>query len=127
MSPARKGEQKVREDLRLHSEPTDEFMLLIAEANALAANERPAPVSAKAILPGDLEAEVQRATAGALLAQAKAHAGRSLSEIGKRAGLTKQRVAEILDSENLEVDTIARLAAAMGYELGSLKTESCGK
>lgn len=59
----------------------------------------------------------KRAAAGALLAQAKAHAGRSLSEIGKRAGLTKQRVAAILESENLEVDTIARLAAAMGYEL----------
>jgi hypothetical protein len=116
MSARRKTKQKVRKDLHLDSEPTDEFMNL-AKANAFAGKERRAPSRARATRPADLEGVIQRATAGALLSKAKEQAGRSLSEIGKKTGMTKQRVAQILESENLEVGTMARLAAAMGYEL----------
>ena len=117
MSPTRKARQKVRRDLHLDSQPTEEFMNLVAEANTFAGTERRAPSRARATHPTDLEAAVQRATAGALLSKAKEQAGRSLSEIGKKTGMTKQRVAQILESENLELSTMARVAAAMGYEL----------
>lgn len=62
-------------------------------------------------------AAVQRATAGAPLSKAKEQAGRSLAEIGKMTGMTKLRVAQILESENIEVGTMVRVAAAMGYQL----------
>lgn len=117
MSVTRKAKQKVRKDLHLDSEPTAEFMSLLSEANAFAGKKRRAPPRARATSPAELEAAVQRATAGALLSKAKEQAGRSLSEIGKKTGMTKQRVAQILESDNLEVGTMARVAAAMGYQL----------
>lgn len=43
-------------------------------------------------------------------------AGRSLSDIGATLGVSRQRVSEILASENLELQTMVRVAAC-GYEM----------
>lgn len=109
--------QEMQRDLNLDSLPTDEFMDLVARANASAANLRPAGPSARAITSDELESAVLEATAAELLAKAKEASGRSFAEIGADLGVSRQRASEILGSDNLEVKTFVRAAAALGYEL----------
>lgn len=111
-----KEKQQVRDDLNLDSLPDDEFMELVAAANAAAVTPRPAGSAAQATTPAELEATVQKGTAGELLARAKKTAGRSFADIATALGVSRQRVAEILESPNIELQTMVRVAAAMGYE-----------
>lgn len=108
--------QQVQAELNLDSLPDDEFMELAAQVRAAGQAPRPASPRAAATTPDALEAAIQRATAGELLAEAKERAHRSLTEIGDVLGVSRQRVSEILDSRNLELQTVVRVAAAMGYE-----------
>lgn len=109
--------RQLQRDLNLDSLPDDEFMQLVAEANSAAAAPRTAGPPARETTPEALEALVQEATAAELLARAKQASGRSYAELGAGLGVSRQRAAEILGSENLEVRTLVRAAAALGYEL----------
>lgn len=107
--------QRVQADLNLDTLPDDEFMELAAQVRA-AATPRPAGDRVVATAPDELEGTIQRATAGELLAEAKARRPRSNAAIGATLGVSRQRVAEILESRNLELQTIVRVAASLGYE-----------
>ena len=73
--------------------------------------------AAPGITPDDIVSCVEIATAGALLALAEKAAGHSHSELGRALGVSRQRVKEIMESGNLEIETMVRVAAACGYEL----------
>ena len=108
---------QVKESLQLGTLPDDELMKLIAQANTAAQSPRPSGIAAPGITPDDIVSCVEIATAGALLALAEKAAGHSHSDLGRALGVSRQRVKEIMESGNLEIETMARVAAACGYEL----------
>lgn len=63
----------------------------------------------------ETELVVQRV--GELLAAARAQSGKSLSELGEALGVTRGRVGQLEHAENLNVDTLVRFAAALGYSV----------
>ena len=90
-------------------------MELVAEANRLALSPRPSNVSGPGVTPQQIRAAVAVGTAGALLAQAKAAAGRTHEAIGLELGVTRQAVQEAMESDNPKISTLVRLAAVCGY------------
>ena len=118
MSYSIEAKRRVQAHLDLAELPDDEFMALIDETNQIEAsgNARPAGY-AQGTAPGELRKSVERATASALLAQAKSAAGVSNAAIARDLSVSRQRITEILGSRNLEVATMVRVAAAVGYEV----------
>ena len=43
---------------------------------------------------------------------------RSLSTVGSKAGVSRARVQQIEQSDNIEIATLVRVAAACGYQVG---------
>ncbi len=116
MKQTHNDKARVRRDLNLSALPSDEFMRLLAEANAASANPRPAGDAAKRAASTDLEKVVQAATAAELLRRAKTASKRSYATVAAHLGVTRQRAEQIIKSDNLELETLVRTAAAMGYE-----------
>lgn len=108
--------RQVQVDLNLDALPDDEFMEIAVQVRAAAQASRPAGPHAVATTPDALEVTVQKATAAEPLAAAKARKHRSLNDIGSALGVSRQRVSEILASENMELQTVVRVAAALEYE-----------
>ncbi len=70
--------------------------------------------------PNELAAEVERLyveqSLGKVLAALRAERHKTLQEVGDALGITRSRVAHLERGENAKLDTIARFAAALGFE-----------
>jgi hypothetical protein len=90
--------EEVRDALGLADLPGDELTQLLDEA-------------------GDqsLEQAIVARSVGTLLAEARAQSGRTLREVGAAAGVSFGRIQQLEQSENVEVSTLVRVAAALGY------------
>lgn len=117
MKYTRKQKEQVKELLNLDKLPDEEFMRLLDAANAAAESPQPAGPTAKRMTPSELESITQAATASELLRRAKKASRRTFAQVGEQLGVSRQRAAEIVRSDNMELDTLVRTAAAMGYEL----------
>ncbi len=108
--------QQVQDEQHLDELPDDEFMAMLAEANTLALTPRVETDSDEGTTPNAIRRMIDSASLGALLSRAEAAANCSHAEVGRLLGVTRQRVGEILDSDNMKVDTLVRFAAACGYD-----------
>ena len=113
-SQDRKAE--VRAALQLDSEPTDEFMTLLAELGDGDVAAGPVvPVPARSYTPDEIEEVIINGTTGDLLARARG--GRTLASIGEKVGVTRARIQQLERSTNIEIATFVRVAKACGYEV----------
>jgi DNA-binding phage protein len=113
-SQNRKAE--VRAALQLDSEPTDEFMTLLAElGDGDVASGPVVPVPTRSYTPDEIEEVVINGTTGELLARARG--GRTLASIGEKVGVTRARIQQLERSTNIEIATFVRVAKACGYEV----------
>jgi len=110
--------KQVKEALRLTELPDDGFMELLAKAGDADVVAAPRPRrTRRGYRPDEIETIVLEGAVGALLAHAREEAKRSLTAVGTRAGVTRARVQQIEQSENIEVATLVRVAAACGYRV----------
>lgn len=108
----------VRAALQLDSEPTDEFMSLLAElGDGEVASGPDAPVALRSYTPAEIEEIVIDGRTGDLLARARSEAGRSLASIGEEVGVTRARIQQLEQSTNIEIATFVRVAEACGYQV----------
>lgn len=107
---------EVKEMLQLDSEPTDEFVALLAELGDgdVAAGPK-VLVPARSCTPGEIEEIVINGTTGDLLARARG--SRTLASVGEEAGVTRARIQQLERSANIEIATFVRVALACGYEV----------
>ncbi len=104
--------------LQLDSEPTDEFMSLLAELGDSDVVRGPdVPVALRSYTPAEIEQIVIDGTTGDLLARARSEAGRSLASIGEEVGVTRARIQQLEQSTNIEIATFVRVAEACGYQV----------
>ena len=54
-------------------------------------------------------------TSGELLAHARRQNQQTLDVVGRSAGVTRARVQQIEHSDNVELSTLVKIAAALGY------------
>lgn len=109
---------EVQAMLHLDELPDDEFMALLAELGENEVVAGPPPSSnARAYTPDEIEQIVITGTVGALLAEARRKAGESLAGIATRVNVTRTRVQQIEQSENIEITTLVRIASACGYQV----------
>ncbi len=107
---------EVRTALQLDSEPTDEFMTLLAElGDGDVASGPVVPVPTRSYTPDEIEDVVINGTTGELLARARG--GRTLASIGEKVGVTRARIQQLERSTNIEIATFVRVAKACGYEV----------
>jgi hypothetical protein len=112
----RKSKAQVQADLQLDKRPDDYFMRLVAEAGDEDVVRGPAlGPSVRAYTPKEIGEAVVEGTVGKLLAQARSESGHSLRAVGAEAGVSRARIQQIEHSENIEVATLVRIAAACGY------------
>ncbi len=113
-SQDRKAE--VQAALQLDSEPTDEFMTLLAELGDGDVAAGPVvPVPTRSYTPDEIEEVVINGTTGDLLARARG--GRTLASIGEKVGVTRARIQQLERNSNIEIATFVRVAKACGYEV----------
>jgi DNA-binding XRE family transcriptional regulator len=114
----RRSKAEVQKNLHLAEPPDDAFMDLLETAGEDDFVDGPPPgPNARHYTPAEIEGIIAGASAGKLLAQARRESGRSLAEVGEAAGVSRARVQQIERSENIEVATLVRIAAACGYEV----------
>lgn len=114
-----KSKKEVQEALGLHEPPDDAFMALLAtvgESDVVGGPECTREVRTYA--PDEIEKIFLDAAVGSLLAHARDESKRSLSAVGDAAGVSRARVQQIERSENIEIATLVRVAAACGYQVG---------
>jgi hypothetical protein len=116
---SRKSKARAQANLQLNELPDDDFMRLLAEAGDEDVVSGPAlGAAARVYTPEAIAEEVIQGTIGTLLARARSESGRSLGDIGAEVGVTRARIQQIEHSENIEVATLVRIAAACGYQVG---------
>lgn len=114
-----KSKKDVRASLELDTPPDDAFMALldaVGDSDVVAGPRRRRTV--RAYEPAEIERIVLEGAVGALLAHARGESRRSLSAVGTEAGVTRARVQQIEQSDNIEIATLVRVAAACGYQVG---------
>lgn len=116
-----KTKEEVRDILGLAELPDDEFMELLEAAGGEETVTGVSPVGGEGYTPKELHAEFQEAlvarTVGDLLSQARDQSGASLRRAGRVLGLSHSRVQQLEASENLEVATLVRVAAGLGFRV----------
>jgi hypothetical protein len=118
MSDSTRTNQQVQADLGLQEPPSDRLMSLIAQAGDGEFVEGPLPGSdARSYTPIEIEGVVVTATVGELMLRMRQEAGKSLRAAARAADVSAARIQQIERSENIEVATLVRLAAAAGYEV----------
>jgi DNA-binding phage protein len=114
-----KSKEEVQAALGLNAPPDDAFMALLAKVgDADVINGPPRTHPVRAYEPDEIEKVVLEGVVGSLLAHARDEAKRSLSIVGAEAGISRARVQQIEHSNNIEVATLVRVAAACGYQVG---------
>ena len=114
-----KSKKAVKAALGLDTLPDDAFMALLAkvgDADVVAGPRRTHAV--RAYEPDEIEKVVLEGAVGSLLAHARGESERSLSTVGSEAGVSRARVQQIEQSDNIEIATLVRVAAACGYQVG---------
>ncbi len=107
---------EVQAALQLDSEPTDEFMALLAElGDGDVATGPSVHASTRSYTPGEIEEVVINGTTGELLARARG--SRTLASVGEEAGVTRARIQQLERSANIEIATFVRVAGACGYQV----------
>lgn len=115
----KKTKAEVQDELQLDTQPSDEFMQLLAEVGDDDVVTGPAlGERAWTYTPDEIEETVINGTVGALLAEARSESDRSLAEVGAKVGVTRARIQQIERSDNIEIATLVRFAAACGYVVG---------
>ena len=115
----KKSKEEVKAALGLDIAPDDAFVALLAKvgnADVVAGSRRTHAVRAYA--PDEIERVVFEGAVGALLARARDECKRSLQSVGTEAGVSRARVQQIEHSDNIEIATLVRVAAACGYRVG---------
>lgn len=113
-----KSKADVKAKLYLKELPDDGFMKLLKEAGDGDIVEGPyLDETSRAYTPDEIEETMVGGVVGSLLAQARSESGRSLAAIGADTGVTRARIQQIERSENIEVATLVRFAAACGYQV----------
>ncbi len=114
-----KSKEAVKAALGLDILPDDAFMALLAnvgDADVVAGPRHTHAVRAYA--PDEIERVVLEGAVGSLLAHARDECKRSLHAVGTEAGVSRARVQQIEHSDNIEIATLVRVAAACGYQVG---------
>lgn len=129
MRKPQKSKAHVSARLHLDHPPDHHFVELLAEAGDGDVVNGPDPRGdARVYTPEEIEEAVVEGAIGTLLEQARLESRCSLADIGTEAGVTRARIQQIERSENIEIATLVRIAAACGYEVGiSLRPLSAGK
>lgn len=118
MRKDRTSKSQVQAALKLNKRPDDDFMRLLAEAgDEDVVSGPPLGAAARAYTPENIREAVIDGAVGTLLAKARSESGHSLSDIGAEAGVSRARIQQIEQSENIEVATLVRIAAACGYRV----------
>lgn len=128
----RKTKEQVRDELKLDRVPDDEFMQLLETVGEGPVVAGAGAEMAQEYTPEQIEQEVEAAIVkgrvGNLLAQARADSGLSLRHVGEEAGVSRGRIQQLEQSENVELATLVRVAAALGYGVQiSLTPKESGK
>ena len=114
-----KSRKSVKAALELEALPDDAFMALLNKVGDADVVAGPGDLrSVRAYGPEEIETIVIEGAVGSLLAHARGEARRSLSAVGTDAGVTRARVQQIEQSDNIEIATLVRVAAACGYQVG---------
>lgn len=117
--------QEWKDRLNLDQEPDDEFLMALNELegqDVVSASDEELLKRGLVVemTPGEIEAEVERLyverSLGKLLAALRAERHKTLQEVGDALGITRARVAHLERGENAKLGTIARFAAALGFE-----------
>jgi DNA-binding phage protein len=114
-----KSKKDVKAALELDTLPDDAFMALldkVGDADVVAGPDGNRIF--RAYEPEEIETIVLEGAVGSLLAHARGESGRSLSAVGSEAGVTRARVQQIEQRDNIEIATLVRVAAACGYQVG---------
>ena len=114
-----KSKEEVKAALGLDILPDDAFMALLAkvgDADVITGPRRTHAVRTYA--PDEIERVVLDGAVGRLLAHARDECQRSLRAVGAEAGVSRARVQQIERSDNIEIATLVRVAAACGYRVG---------
>ncbi len=113
-----RSKQAVQAALGLKAQPDDAFMELLAtvgDADVVTGPQRAHAIRAYA--PEEIEKVVLEGAVGSLLAHARDESRRSLRVVGTEAGVSRARVQQIEQSDNIEIATLVRVAAACGYQV----------
>lgn len=114
-----KSKEDVQAALGLDTLPDDAFMALLAKVGDADVVMAPKPTrTARTYEPDEIEKIVLEGAVGSLLAHARDESKRSLSAVGTVAGVSRARVQQIEQSDNIEIATLVRMAAACGYQVG---------
>lgn len=113
-----KSSKEVQAALGLHAPPDVAFMALLATVGDADVVTGPARAHAiRAYAPEEIEQVVLEGAVGTLLAHARDESRRSLRAVGAEAGVSRARVQQIEQSDNIEIATLVRVAAACGYQV----------
>ncbi len=110
-----KTKWQVREALGLTRLPDDELMRLLDEAGEEETVAGGVPVNGDGYAPHSIRDALVRRSVGEALAAVRAETGSSLRGAGNASGLSHTRIQQIEASINVEVATVVRVAAALGY------------
>lgn len=115
----KKSKEAVKTALGLEILPDDAFMALLAKVGDADVITGPSRTHAgRAYAPDEIEKVVLEGAVGSLLAHARDECKRSLRTVGTEAGISRARVQQIEHSDNIEIATLVRVAAACGYQVG---------
>ncbi|MGI9181066.1 MAG: helix-turn-helix domain-containing protein [Longimicrobiaceae bacterium] len=114
-----KTKEEVQRAFGLAEPPDDEFMALVSqlgEGEVISGVKRVPGVGYTAQeLAEEFAEAVVADSVGELIAKARKETGRSLRDVGAAVGVSHGRVRELEHSSNVEIATLVRVAAAMGY------------
>jgi hypothetical protein len=116
----KRTKKAVKASMQLDQLPDDEFMTLLDAVGDGPVVEGPSPsTGVVSYTPRRIRDEIDvglvDAGIGDLLARARAETGWTLREVGRTSGVTYGRVQQLEKSTNIEIATLVRMAAALGY------------
>ena len=118
MNRSRRSRVHAKRDLNLDDVPTADFMALLDAVAAAGPDLPTVPSDATATPVEQLEAILVNGSIGSLLAHARQQAEQTLDAVGKASGVTRARIQQIEQSENVEIATLIKIASALGYRVG---------
>ncbi len=117
MKKHQRSPAQVKRDLHLDEVPDAAFMALLEQVDAAGEAPPRVPDAAAPITVDQLEAVCITGSVGELLAHARRQNQQSLDVVGRSAGVTRARVQQIEHSDNVELSTLVKIAAALGYRV----------
>jgi ribosome-binding protein aMBF1 (putative translation factor) len=115
--------KEIKKQLRLDEEPDAELMALLDGIEDRPARIHPSAqkmleTATSQSIQGSLEDELLVESVGALITQARKKRGLTLEQVGRMLDVGKARMSQIEKQDaNLELQTLARVASVMNYEL----------